>query len=41
MEKLILRYGHRIPELIARAMAGDGYAITILTLMGMGSITAH
>ncbi len=39
MEKLILKYGHRIPELITRALAGDGYAITILTLMGMGAIS--
>ena len=36
MEKLILKYGHRIPELAARALAGDGYAITILAIMGIG-----
>lgn len=36
MEKLILKYGHRIPELIARALAGDGFAIAILALMGIG-----
>ena len=37
MERLILRYGYRIPELIARALAGDAFAITILAAMGISA----
>ena len=37
MEKLILKYGHRIPELIARALAGDVFAIAILAAMGISA----
>ena len=37
MEKLILKYGHRIPELIARALAGDAIAIAILAVMGISA----
>lgn len=37
MEKLIIKLAPRIPELIARAMAGDLYAISVLTLMGIGA----
>lgn len=41
MEKLVLKYGYRIPELITRALAGDGYAIAILALMGIGAASQY
>lgn len=39
MDKLIARYGHRIPELTAKALAGDVYSMAILALMGMGVVS--
>jgi len=41
MEKLILKYGYRIPELVTRALAGDGYAIAILAFMGIGAVSQY
>lgn len=37
MEKLIVKYAHRIPELIARALAGDVSAMTLLAIMGVSA----
>lgn len=36
--KLILKMGHRIPELLARAVAGDVWAIGILAAMGIATV---
>lgn len=36
--KLILKLGHRIPELLARAAAGDVWAIGILATMGIAAV---
>ncbi len=36
--KLILKMGHRIPELLGRAVAGDIWAMGILTAMGISAI---
>lgn len=38
MEKIFLKCGHRIPELVTRALAGDGYAIAMLAIMGIGAV---
>lgn len=40
MERLILKYAHRIPELITRALAGDAVAIAILAAMGITAAVA-
>lgn len=37
MEKLILKFGYRIPEYVARALAGDASAMAILVIMGIGA----
>lgn len=41
MEKLILKFAHRIPELMARALAGDVTAIAILAAMGIAAVATE
>lgn len=38
--KLICKMGHRVPELMARAAAGDVGALVILVAMGISAIGA-
>ncbi len=39
MEKLIGKYGYRVPELIEKSLAGDVYSMAILALMGIEVIS--
>lgn len=38
--KLILKMGHRVPELLARAAVGDVWAIAVLAAMGISVLGA-
>lgn len=40
MEVLILKYAHRVPELMVRALAGDPLAIAILAAMGIAVVAS-
>ncbi|MDO5338086.1 MAG: hypothetical protein Q4E89_11655 [Eubacteriales bacterium] len=37
MEKILLKYAHKIPQLINRALAGDPSAIAALAAMGIAA----
>ena len=40
LQKLACKYGYKIPELLARAAAGDVVAITILSALGITAVAA-
>lgn len=41
MEKLLIKFAYRVPELIAKALAGDVSAMTLLAIMGVGAVSVN
>lgn len=41
LAKLAAKYAYRIPELLARAAAGDPTAIAILSVLGVAAVATY